>query len=196
MAGEATSAKKDVQVKIQVPDDMIRGRFADQAEIRFHERPFVHECHMTFFASSGDEGSDYRYGPVVLLPENAKRLAAALRQNLGRYAKRFGGGATVASDAEGPALQAPATSRLEQDDDPPRLYANLVMVNHRPGEFTVDFIYSPPNPPFARVVLRAIVPAALARAFGDALDTAVARYEETHGLILLSQPTPPGTIVH
>ncbi len=192
MAGETAPKKKDVQVKIQVPDDMIRGRFADQAEVRFHEKPFTHECHFSFFAKTGDEGPDYRYGPVLLLPENAKRLAGALQQNLARYAKRFG----AADDDATPGLVAPAESQLERADDPPRLYANLVMVNHRPGEFTLDFIYSPPNPPFARVVLRVILPAALARAFGDALDAAVASHEEAHGLILLSQPTPPGTIVH
>ena len=181
MAGEGGAAPKDVQVKIQVPDDMIRGRFADQAEVRFRAKAFSHECQICFYASALDDaGPDYRYGPVVLLPENAKRLSTALQQNLQRYEKRFGPGAPgTAPGAAGErvALKAPQTSQVERESDPPRLYANLVMVNHRPGEFTIDFIYSPPNPPFARVVLRVIVVSALARAFGEALEAEVARLE-------------------
>lgn len=200
MAGEGAAPKKDVQVKIQVPDDMIRGRFADQAEVRFESRAFSHECHIRFYASALDGGGpDYRYGPVVLLPENAKRLSAALQQNLKRYEKRFGAtapGSSPEAGAQDIALQAPEASRLEREGDPPRLYANLVMVNHRPGEFTIDFIYSPPNPPFARVVLRVVVVAGLARAFGAALEAEVASHEDAHGVILLSHPAPPGTIVH
>jgi hypothetical protein len=197
MATEPTPAKKDVQVKIQVPDPMIRGRFADQADVRFQAKAFSHECQVRFFATKVDDSKgaarDYVYGPVVLLPENAKRLSTALQQNLTRYTARFG---PTTQDGEAPSLEVPEDCERERETDAPRLYANLVMVNHRPGEFTIDFIYSPPNPPFARVVLRVIVAAALARAFGKALEAAVARYEEVHGPILLTRPTPPGTIVH
>jgi len=74
-------------------------------------------------------------------------------------------------------------------------YANLVMVNHRPNEFTLDFIYTPPTPPFARVVARVILHPEQAKRLAAAINHNVARYEERFGTIPLTD-LPPRKIVH
>jgi hypothetical protein len=78
---------------------------------------------------------------------------------------------------------------------PAAVYANFIMVNHRPSEFTIDFLFVPPNPPFARVVQRIILAPGVAVALAADLERVVGDYEKRFGPIPLT-PFAGGPIVH
>jgi hypothetical protein len=182
-----------------VPDDLIRGRLGDVALVGFCEKPRGREFRLVFFELRTAFDAEGRlvpdrgpatgvvHAPVVLYPENAKRLAAALSQNVARFLARFG------------AAQAPQSSEggflHEVDASAAAVYANLIMVNHRPSEFTLDFLFVPPNPPFARVVQRIILAPGVAVALAADLERVVGEYEARFGPIPLT-PFPGAPIVH
>jgi hypothetical protein len=68
---------------------------------------------------------------------------------------------------------------------------NMALVNHTETEFTLDFIYVQPHQPRAKVLSRIITnPKHLKRLLG-ALQDSLAKYEERHGPIVLSEDGRP-----
>lgn len=65
-------------------------------------------------------------------------------------------------------------------------YANLVLINHSPAEFVLDFARVMPQSPKANVQTRVILSPMHAKNMLRALEENIKRYESTHGEI--SQP--------
>lgn len=71
------------------------------------------------------------------------------------------------------------------------VYSNLVLINHTPDEFVLDFSFVQPGTPRANVRSRVVLsPAHLKRLLG-ALQQNLARYEQTFGPVPDRQPQPP-----
>jgi len=70
-------------------------------------------------------------------------------------------------------------------------YVNLAFVNHSPDEFTMDFIYIPPNSPKAKLNARIISSPSHTKRFLMALSENIRRYEEKFGEIDVKQAMPP-----
>jgi len=201
----------NLHLQIQVPDDLIRGRLCDVALVGACEKPLGREFRLMFFEIRATFDADRVlrtdpnllpgtvHAPVVLHPENAKRLAAALSQNVARFTARFGAAQVPPGEARFP--WSTGNQALASLFDagvataPPAVYANFIMVNHRPSEFTLDFLFVPPNPPFARVVQRIILAPGVAAALAADLERAVADFERRFGPIPLT-PFAGGPIVH
>jgi|GEM_PF-2965934 len=208
---ENEPAAPNLQLKVQVPDELIRGHLGDVALIGFCEKPRGREFRLLFFEIRTAFDADRTlvsdphhlpgtvHAPVVLYPENAKRLATALSQNVARYMARFGAGQLPTGEAR--YLWSTGDQFMNSAFDaqvgtaPASVYANLIMVNHRPSEFTLDFLFVPPNPPFARVVQRVILAPGVAVTLAADLERVVAEYEQRFGPIPLT-PFPGGPIVH
>lgn len=196
---ETEPSPPNLQIKVQVPDDLAAGRLADAALVGFCEKPLGREFRLLFlqlrtvFNDAGELLVEpgppaVVHAPVVLHPENAKRLATALSQNVARFVARFGASPCTAGAAV-------RTGGPASGVGLPAVYANLIMVNHRPSEFTLDFLFVPPNPPFARVVQRIILAPGVAAALAADLERVVGEYEARFGPIPLT-PFPGGPIVH
>ena len=65
-------------------------------------------------------------------------------------------------------------------------YINLALINHSPDEFTMDFIYVPPNSPKAKLRARVISSPAHTKRFLMALQENLRRFEEKFGVINIS----------
>ena len=97
----------------------------------------------------------------------------------------------------------PLGQRLEivmDDDTAQGSYVNLAMVNHTVDEFTVDFIYVPPNTPKAKLRARIISSPGHTKRLLMALQENVRRYEERFGVIdvskIVEQGNPAGEAGH
>lgn len=188
-----TGAPKDLSLKIQVPEDMVGGQLADWVVVDVFDKPFGREVHLQFssgaFEVEGMMGAmpgraAREIGRVVLQPEQAKRLGEVLSKNRQRYEARFG------------AIEAPPEPPPTRADDAGALvYSNLVMVNHRPNEFVLDFVFTPSTPPMARVGLRVVLPPRLVRALEAQILALIAAYEARFGAIFLNAG-PADKIVH
>lgn len=78
------------------------------------------------------------------------------------------------------------------DESAQPIYANLVIVNHSPDDFLIDFCFAQPGLPQAQVRSRvAISPGHFKRLVG-ALQQNLRRYEETFGPIPDRVPPKPG----
>ncbi len=62
-------------------------------------------------------------------------------------------------------------------------YSNLVLINHSPAEFILDFARAVPGSPKARIQTRTILNPIHAKNLLKALETNVKKYEETFGEI-------------
>ena len=67
------------------------------------------------------------------------------------------------------------------------LYSNLVIVNHSPTEFVLDFINVMPGAPKAKVRSRIILTPEHTKKFINALDENLNKYEKSFGKIKNSQ---------
>lgn len=74
-------------------------------------------------------------------------------------------------------------------------YVNLAMVNHSRDEFTLDFIYVPPNSPKAKMRARLISSPGHTKRILIALTENIRRYEERFGTIEVGPQPVPGNIV-
>ena len=73
------------------------------------------------------------------------------------------------------------------------VYANMMMVTHRPEEFVLDYLFAPPQPPdtqesIALLRSRVIVAPAHAKRILRALEDNIRRYEAAFGPIPESNP--------
>ena len=82
---------------------------------------------------------------------------------------------------------------IELDDSVSQgIYSNLVVVNHSPTEFVLDFINIMPGTPKAKVRSRIILTPQHAKRFSKALIDNVKRFEQAHGVIKdYDQPPVP-----
>jgi len=79
---------------------------------------------------------------------------------------------------------APVQLEIKIDEDTAQgVYANMAVINHTSGEFTLDFVYVQPQQPKAKVRSRVITSARGARMLLGALQAAVENYEAEHGPI-------------
>jgi hypothetical protein len=68
------------------------------------------------------------------------------------------------------------------------IYANLVIINHSPDDFILDFAFADPATRTARVRTRVILSASHCKRFYQALKANIERYESTFGPIPTPQP--------
>lgn len=81
--------------------------------------------------------------------------------------------------------------QIQIDDDVAQgIYTNLALVNHTPTEFTIDAIYVQPQQPKAKVRARLISSPQHTKRLLLALEENVRRYEERHGKIDITGPSP------
>lgn len=71
-------------------------------------------------------------------------------------------------------------------------YINLVIVNHTGDEFTLDFIYVPPNSPKAKLRSRIISSPSHTKRLLMALQENMRRYEERFGTVEVVHGGEPG----
>jgi hypothetical protein len=126
---------------------------------------------------------------VIVHPAHAKRLAAALRENIARYEKQFGP-ILEAGKAE-TARTKPAGDFYSSCAIPDAVlagqYATGALVAHTPEEFILDFIVG--FPPTPVVTARVLVSPRHVRRIANALEARLRMYEESFGP-LPEQPPP------
>ncbi len=71
------------------------------------------------------------------------------------------------------------------------IYSNLAIITHSPSEFVVDFVKMMPGVPKAKVKSRIVLTPEHAKRLLGALKDNVDKYEQEHGTIRKSDPTPP-----
>lgn len=100
----------------------------------------------------------------------------------------------MSNDNPGPTMQI----QIELDPEIAQgVYANMAMVNHSEGEFTLDFIYVQPQAPKAKVRARIISSAKHTKRLLLALQDSVAQFEAKYGQIDVSgPPMPPSKILN
>jgi len=82
--------------------------------------------------------------------------------------------------------------QIQLDDDVANgHYVNMALVNHTETEFTLDFIYVQPHQPKGRVRSRIITSPKHLKRLLRTLQDNLARYEERHGTIVLSEDGRP-----
>lgn len=75
------------------------------------------------------------------------------------------------------------------------VYANLAVVNHTDAEFIIDFIFTQPQAPRAKVRSRIITSPAHVKRLIAALQENLLRFETSQSTVLLSAP-PHGGDLH
>ena len=91
---------KDVKLEIQLDDDVAQGAYVNLAVVNHNQSEFVVDF---IFVQPQVPRAKVR-SRVILSPQHAKRLVAALEENVGRYEKNFGeieGRASHEDDASG-----------------------------------------------------------------------------------------------
>ena len=73
------------------------------------------------------------------------------------------------------------------------VYSNFAKISHTEDEFTIDFIYINPDPPFGKLQSRIITSPGHAKRFLIALQDNILKYESSFGEIKVP-PKPPGDI--
>jgi len=77
---------KQVNIQIQLDEDVAQGMYVNMAVVQHSHAEFVLDF---IFIPPGQPKAKVR-SRIILAPEHAKRLAVALRENLGHYEKHFG----------------------------------------------------------------------------------------------------------
>jgi hypothetical protein len=72
------------------------------------------------------------------------------------------------------------------------VYANLAKIAHTQDEFTLDFIFINPDPPYGKLVSRVIISPGHCKRLLLALKDNISKYEDAFGEIKV--PNPPGDI--
>lgn len=72
------------QMQVKVTDEMLRGVYANMAQIAHTPEEFVIDF-MNLFPPTGTVTAR-----VILSPQHVKRIAAALQENIKRYEDQFG----------------------------------------------------------------------------------------------------------
>ena len=69
-------------------------------------------------------------------------------------------------------------------------YSNLAIINHSVSEFVVDFVNIMPGVPKSKVKSRIILTPQHAKRLTKALNDNVKRFEQAHGCLLYTSPSP------
>jgi len=77
---------KEVKLEIQVEEEVAQGAYVNLAVVNNNESEFVIDF---IFVQPQAPRAKVR-SRVILSPQHAKRFAAALQENIGRYEKNFG----------------------------------------------------------------------------------------------------------
>jgi len=77
--------KQEVKLEIQLDDDMAQGAYVNLAVVNHNEAEFVVDF---IFVQPQTPRAKVR-SRVILSPQHAKRLVAALQDNIGRYEQNF-----------------------------------------------------------------------------------------------------------
>lgn len=72
------------EIKVKVPDELLKGVYANQMLVTHTKEEFVLDF-INFFPPEGVVTAR-----VIVSPGHAKRIAAALRENIEKYESRFG----------------------------------------------------------------------------------------------------------
>ena len=78
--------QKDVKLEIQLDEDVAQGAYVNLAVVNHNESEFVVDF---IFVQPQAPRAKVR-SRVILSPQHAKRFAAALKENVGRYEQSFG----------------------------------------------------------------------------------------------------------
>ncbi|OGL40812.1 MAG: hypothetical protein A2042_03955 [Candidatus Schekmanbacteria bacterium GWA2_38_11] len=73
------------------------------------------------------------------------------------------------------------------------VYSNFAKISHTEDEFTIDFVYINPDPPFGKLQSRIITSPGHAKRFLMALEENILKYEKSFGEIKVPSK-PPGNI--
>lgn len=72
------------EIKVKVPDELLKGAYANQMLVTHTKEEFLLDF-INFFPPEGVVTAR-----VIVSPGHAKRIAAALRENIEKYESRFG----------------------------------------------------------------------------------------------------------
>lgn len=81
---QATGQIQQQEMQIQVPPDVARGCYANQLLVAHTQEEFI----LDFILATPPAGMVS--ARVIVSPTHAKRIAAALQENIGKYEARFG----------------------------------------------------------------------------------------------------------
>ncbi len=85
-----TQAQQPQEMQIQVPPDVARGNYANQLLVAHTQEEFI----LDFILATPPAG--LVNARVIVSPTHAKRIAAALHENIGKYEAHFGEIANIA----------------------------------------------------------------------------------------------------
>lgn len=77
---------QEIKLEIQLDEDIAQGAYANLAVVNHNEAEFVVDF---IFVQPQAPRAKVR-SRIVLSPQHAKRFAAALQENIGRYEQKFG----------------------------------------------------------------------------------------------------------
>ncbi len=83
----------------------------------------------------------------------------------------------------------PMQVNVEIPPDLEAIYSNLVVLTHSPSEVVLDFARIVPRNPKAKVYARVIMTPMNAKLLHKALEDNLAKFEERHGEIKLTEPS-------
>ena len=171
---------------VKVPESLATGAYATSMVVTHGREEFVLDFLATFAPPP-------RLASRVLLsPPHAKRLANALRENVGLYEKGFGALPLPNAQQAAHTVQARDfySSLQIADAQLAGAYSNNVMIRHSREEFVMDFLAS--FPPAAIVVARILVSPPHILRVTNALEARIRIYEDAFGKIG-ELPPPPET---
>lgn len=76
------------------------------------------------------------------------------------------------------------------------VYANMAMIHHSDAEFTIDFVYTQPQAPAAKVRSRIITSPRHLKRLISALQDNLAKYEAKFGTVDMAEQPPEGQFRH
>jgi hypothetical protein len=87
------------------------------------------------------------------------------------------------------------TLQIQIDDQTAQgIYSNMVVAQHSPSEFILDFIFINPGQPAAKVRSRIILSPEHAKRLSKVLGENIAHYEKSFGEIKVFEPPKPESI--
>ena len=132
---------------------------------------------------------------VIVSPPHAKRLARALRENVGHYEKNFGSLPVPPIQQAAHTIQARDfySQLVISDELLGGVYSNNVMIRHTREEFVFDFLVG--FQPIAILNARVVVSPPHILRIANAIEARIRIYEDVFGVISDSPepPEPPGS---
>lgn len=172
------------RINIRVPEHLAAGVYSTNLIVANTREEF------TLDFLTGFEPPQRLVARVILNPHHAKRLAQAIRENIGLYEKQFGPMPAQAAPAIAQSVHARQAKEFYEklaisDAVAGGVYANSVLIRHSRDEFVLDFVaHFQPSPVLTARVLAS--PAHVLRMV-NSLEARVRGYEDSVGPL----PEPP-----